>query len=173
MRVFANISKVALPKRRIWVNIIRICQRAINIINCAQEGVFSITGQGAVKEKIRICFDIKTTRTNGFRVTWKLCLNLCSRKWLKPRCSFVKYLISLYLWQLKTLFRDGLINFNKFFLKTLRLAAPRRLGSSLFHSMTVDRKKVLKKLGLVRNRIILSVFLVLYYEFFVGIKLKR
>ena len=162
MRVFANISKVALLKRRIWVNIIRICQRAINIINCAQEGVFSITGQGAVKEKIRICFDIRTTRTNGFRVTWKLCLNLCSRKWLKPRCSLVMYLIPLQLGQLKTLFGDGLINFSKFFLKTLRLVALWRLGFSLFYSMAVGGKKeFLKKLFLVRNGVVLCTFLVL------------
>ena len=43
--------------------IIRICQRAINIINCAQEGASLITEQGVVKEKMRICFNIKATRT--------------------------------------------------------------------------------------------------------------
>ena len=47
----------------------------------------------------------------------------------------------LQLWQLKTLFGDGLINFNKLFLKTLRLVALRRLGSNLFQSITVDGKK--------------------------------
>ena len=62
----------------------------------------------------------------------------------------MRYLIPLQLWQLNTLFGDGLINFNKFFLKTLRLAALRRLGSNLFHSITVDGKKeFLKKLNLV------------------------
>ena len=38
--------------------IISICQRTINIINCAQEGESLITEQGAVKEKMRICFNI-------------------------------------------------------------------------------------------------------------------
>ena len=33
------------------------------------------------------------------------------------------------------------LNFNKLFIKTLRLAAIRRLGSSLFYSITVDGKK--------------------------------
>ena len=62
----------------------------------------------------------------------------------------MRYLIPLQLWQLNTLFGDGLINFNKFFLKTLRLAALRRLGSNLFHSITVDGKKeFLKNLCLV------------------------
>ena len=44
--------------------IIRICQRAINIINCAEEAGSLITEQGAVKEKMRICFNIKTTQTS-------------------------------------------------------------------------------------------------------------
>ena len=38
--------------------IISICQRTINIINCAQEGASFITKQGAVKKKIQICFNI-------------------------------------------------------------------------------------------------------------------
>ena len=47
----------------------------------------------------------------------------------------------LQLQQLNTLFGDGLINFNKFFLKTIRLAGLRGLRSNLFHSRTVDGKK--------------------------------
>ena len=77
----------------------------------------------------------------GFRVSWKLCLNLCSRKWLRPRRSLVMYFVFFQLWQLNTLFRDGLINFNKFFLETLRPAVLRGLGFKLFHSITVDGKK--------------------------------
>ena len=41
--------------------IISICQRTINIINCAQEGASLISKQGAVKKKMRICFNIKAT----------------------------------------------------------------------------------------------------------------
>ena len=43
--------------------IISICQRTINIINCAQEGASLISKQGAVKKKMRICFNIKATGT--------------------------------------------------------------------------------------------------------------
>ena len=43
--------------------IISISQRTINIINCAQKGESLITEQGAVKEKMRICFNIKATQT--------------------------------------------------------------------------------------------------------------
>ena len=105
-----------------------------------------ISKQGAVKKKCMFVSISRPQEQNAFKVSWKLCLNLCSRKWLRLRRSLVRYLIPLQLWQLKTLFRDGLINFNKFFLKTLRLAALRRLGSNLFHSITVDGKiKILEK----------------------------
>ena len=53
---------------------------------------------------------------------------------------WVKYLIPLQFWKLNTLFGDGLVNYKKSFLKTLRLAALERLGSSFFHSITVDEK---------------------------------
>ena len=69
--MFADVSKEALPKRRIWVNIDSsvkelskiICQRTINIINCAQEGASLISKQGAVKKKMCIRFNIKATGT--------------------------------------------------------------------------------------------------------------
>ena len=65
-----------------------------------------------------------------------MCLSLCSRKRLRARLNLVRYLIPLELWQLKSnlqqiLFEDSF----------LRLAAVRRLGSGLFHSITVDGKK--------------------------------
>ena len=42
--------------------ITNIYQRTINIINCAQEGASLITEQGAVKEKMQICFNLKVTQ---------------------------------------------------------------------------------------------------------------
>ena len=38
---------------------------------------------------------------NGFKKSWKLCLNFCSRKWLKPSRSLVINVILLGLLQLK------------------------------------------------------------------------
>ena len=78
MRVFADISKETLPKRRIWVNIESLVyltleylsleslvylplELAISFINCAQEGASLISKQRAVKKKMRICFNIKVT----------------------------------------------------------------------------------------------------------------
>ena len=144
--------------------IISICQRTINIIfiNCTQEGVSLISKQGEVKKENVFVSTSRPHKQNGFKVSWKLCLNLCSRKWLRPRCSLVRHLIPSQLWQLNSLFGDGLINFNKFFLKVLRLVTLRRLGSNLFHAMTVDGKKeFLNNLCLVSKRVILSASLVL------------
>ena len=144
---------------------ISICQRTISIISRTQEGTPLISKNGAVKKK---CVFVSTSRPqeqNGFRVSWKLCLNFCSCKWFTlslVRRSLVRYLIPLQLWKLNTLFVDGLINVNKLFLKTLRPAALRRLGSNLFHSIAVDGKReFLKKLCFVWNGVILFVFLIL------------
>ena len=53
MRIFAYISKEALPKKRIWLNIesLVFVIRTINIIKFTQEGASLITKQGVVKKK--------------------------------------------------------------------------------------------------------------------------
>ena len=58
---------------------------------------------------------------NGFRVSWKQCLNLWSRRWLRPSRNLVGSLIPYGLWILKILFVQGRIKFSRFFLKTERL----------------------------------------------------
>ena len=52
--------------------IISICQRTINIFNCAQEGVSLIIKQEAVKKKMSACFNIKTTGTKWFQIILKI-----------------------------------------------------------------------------------------------------
>ena len=59
------------------------------------------------------------------------------------------------------MFGVGVINFNIFFMKTLRRATLQTLGLGFFHSVTVDGKNLLKKLCLVWDRETLSVLLVL------------
>ena len=68
MRVFSDISKETLPKRRIWINIESLVylkleylsleslvylplELLISFINCVQEGASLISNQGAVKKK--------------------------------------------------------------------------------------------------------------------------
>ena len=62
MRVFAVISKEALPKRRISVNIVSsVFVKELSMSLTAQKGASLNTEQGAVKEKMHICFNIKAT----------------------------------------------------------------------------------------------------------------
>ena len=50
---------------------------------------------------------------NGFRVSSKLCQNLCSRKWLSPNLNLVSNFIPTWSWMLKILFSLGLIKFSR------------------------------------------------------------
>ena len=56
--------------------IISIFQRTINIFNCAQEGASLITNQGIAKEKMRICLNIKATRTKWIQSILKTMFEL-------------------------------------------------------------------------------------------------
>ena len=110
----------------------------------------------------------------GLSVSWKLCLNLCSRRWLKPNLNLVNNLTPLGLWQLKTVLPEGRMKFKSIFLKIYKLSELRIFRSSLFHSITVEGKKEFrKKLCFTLNRGILLVFLVLYVLTEVGIILNR
>ena len=57
-----------------------------------------------------------------FKESWKLCLYLCSRKWLRPVHSLVTSLIHLGLWQLKKL---GLMNCKFFFRNVKNIFIPK------------------------------------------------
>ena len=71
----------------------------------------------------------------------KLCLNLCSLKWLTPSVSLVISLIPLGLWQAKKEFEEGRMKLSIFSLKTEILLEFLRLGSKLFHSIIAYGKK--------------------------------
>lgn len=48
-----------------------------------------------------------------FISSWKLYLNLFSVEWLKPNCSLTMSLMTLELWQLKTDFGNGPMNYER------------------------------------------------------------
>ena len=109
----------------------------------------------------------------GLRVSWKLCRNLCSQRWLRPNLNLAINLIPLGLWQLKIQLEDGLINFKILFLKAEKVLEFLIFKSKLFHSITVDGKKeFIKKLCLPLKWGILSLVLVLYALLMLGIILK-
>ena len=76
----------------------------------------------------------------GLSESRKPCLNLCSRRWLKPRRSLVRYLIPLMLKQLYVLLGEGLRNFKIHFLNMLRLSEFWIDKSRLFHSILQKEK---------------------------------
>ena len=122
---------------------------------------------GQWRRKCEVDSMSKPQLQTGFKQSWKLCLNLCSRKWLIPTRNLVISLIPFWLLQLKTLFEEGLINVMKLFLKPTKLFKFWRVGSKLFHSIIVEgKKKFLKKLCLILKLGMLSTFLVHMHGFF-------
>ena len=85
---------------------------------------------------------MRTQLQRGFGVSWKLRLNLCSRRRLRPSLNLITNLNSFGLWHWKILLGEGLTNFKILFLKTLYVAEFRREASSLFHSKIDDGKNV-------------------------------
>ena len=55
----------------------------------------------------------------GFCVSWKVYLNLCSRRWLSRSRIRVTYFIPIELWQSKNELKEGRMNFTMLLLKTL------------------------------------------------------
>ena len=110
----------------------------------------------------------------GFGKSWKLSLNLCSRKWLRTSLSLVINLIALGLWLLKTL-ADGLMNLRVLFTKILRLVEFFIFRSRLFHCIMADGKTIyiFLKLCLMLKKGTFCILLVEYSELLTGINLKR
>ena len=77
---------------------------------------------------------------NGFRVSWKQCLNLWSQRWLRLRCNLVRSLIPYGLWILKILFAQGRMKFRRHFLKIERLPEFLTFESNLIYLDIVEGK---------------------------------
>ena len=86
------------------------------------QGVSLTSKQWSVK-KMRICFIIKPTQTKWIQSILKTMFEFMLTQVIQAKAQSCEVFAVLQLQQLNTLFGDGLINFNKFFLKTLRLAA--------------------------------------------------
>ena len=137
------VSNELLPKRRVFIKTgSERSRRLLSIFSMVLRRVhLSVIYVGQWRRKCLADSISKPQLQNVFKESWKLCLNLCSRKWLKPSCSLVINLIPLGLWQLKRLLADGLINFRILVRKIMRLLGFLILWSSLFHSIIVDGKK--------------------------------
>ena len=86
---------------------------------------------------------------------WKLCLNLCSLKWLKPILRRIRNFSPDGLFMLKTFLAFGLMKIDKCILKISKRAEFRISRSNLFDSLITDWKKnFLKKLCYIRCYVI-------------------
>ena len=110
----------------------------------------------------------------GFTEYGKLCLNLCSFKWLKPILRRDRGFSPNGLFMLKTFLEFDLIKFNKCFLKMSKEAELRISRSRLFHSFITDGKKeFLKKLCVTLKGVMLSEFLVVCNLLLLGNKSNK
>ena len=107
--VLASVSNELQPKRRVLIKIgSQRFRKLLSIFTRVLRRVrISIIYMGQWRRKCAVDSISKLQLQNGFKESWKLCLNLCSRKWLKPSRSLVINLIPLGLWQLKRLLADG------------------------------------------------------------------
>ena len=83
----------------------------------------------------------KLQEHSGFKLSWKLCLNLCSLRWLSPSLSLVRNLIPNGSWILNIKFWIGLTIFNKEFLNIKYDFGFLKVISILFYSTIVYGKK--------------------------------
>ena len=102
--VLASVSNELLPKRVLIKTGSQRSRRLLSMFTRVLRRVrLSIIYVGQWRRKCAVDSISKPQLQNGFKESWKLCLNLSSRKWLKPSRSLVMNLIPLGLWQLKRL----------------------------------------------------------------------
>ena len=105
-------------------------------------------------------------------ISWKLRLNLCSKRWISPSRSLLRSFTPRRLWQTKILFPVGLMSFKIFDLKMLSVYELRMSKSNLFHSIMVDGKCFFKKLMLHTDAGDILCISSSYWQFDCGIKSK-
>ena len=111
---------------------------------------------------------------SGLSVSWKLCLNLCLRRWLSPSSSLASSFTPIGFWQPKILFTVDLMNLRIFDLKILSISELPMLESNLFHLIMVDEiYEFLKNCCFTYIWGIFCAFIVLYWQFGCGIISKR
>ena len=134
--------KLGLPYRKVWINWSsrwdKIC--SLIFLTLFKWVCLEVWKLGQCRKKCVAVSESLPQSHNGFRVSWKQCLNLWSRRWLRPSRNLVRSLIPYGLWILKILFAQGRIKFSRFFLKIERLPEFLILQSRLFHSDIVEGK---------------------------------
>ena len=119
--VFTTALKVVLPNSKICVNEKSVLSNSVwSMLNKLVRSVWhSLLYKGQWRKKWIADSTSLPQLHIEFGVSWKLCLNLCSRRWLSPSWIRVIYLILIELWQSKTQLAEGRMNFSMLLLKTL------------------------------------------------------
>ena len=90
------------------------------------------------RKKWEVDYISRLQKHSGLIVSWKLCLNLCSLRWLKPTRSLVSSFIPYMSATPNTLFGIVLINLSKDFLNILYDSELRKKIKNLFDIITIS-----------------------------------
>ena len=123
-------------------NLVRDVSSRLRILESSLRSSFVILVFGEMKfwqsrKKWEVDSISRLQEHSGLIVSWKLCLNLCSLRWLKPTRSLVSSFIPYMSATLNTLFGIVLINLSKDFLNILYDSELRISKLNLFHSLIV------------------------------------
>ena len=125
----------------------------VNLETLLRRGDLSFIKLGQRSKKWQAVSMSKPQLQIGLSESRKPCLNLWSRRWLKPSRNLVRCLIPLVLKQLYVVLGEDLKNFRILFIKILKLSEFRIDLSRLFHLIiTEGKKELLKRLCLKGKR---------------------
>ena len=87
--------KLGLPYRNIWINWSSAWDKICSLIflTLFKRVCLGVWKLGQWRKKCVVVSVSLLQSHNGFGVSWKQCLNLRSRRWLRPSCSLVRSLI--------------------------------------------------------------------------------
>ena len=100
-----------LPYRNVWINWPSLWDKICSLIFLIlfKSVCLGVWKRGQWRKKC-VAVSVSLRQSNKiFRVSWKQCLNLWSRRWLRPSRNFIKTSIPYGLWILKILFAQDCI----------------------------------------------------------------
>ena len=104
------------------------------------------------RKKWIVDYDSKLEGQRGFIAFWKLWLNSCFLRWLKPKRNLVRSLIPRLSETLIKLLGVGIIKFMKEFLKTLCYTDLRISGLKICYSLIAHEKWEFAKYSFLQDR---------------------
>ena len=100
-----------LPYRNVWINWPSLWDKICSLIFLIlfKSVCLGVWKRGQWRKKC-VAVSVSLRQSHKiFRVSWKQCLNLWSRRWLRPSRNFIKSSIPYGLWILKILFAQDCI----------------------------------------------------------------